>query len=763
MLVTEAEPPTGRASLADSLRLVLPRIDARLASPGALDDLGHLARALPPVHRAGFECRLGAGDLRVDLQQGVVPTGGEPAILSEFVSSAGESGSALHPAWARVRDFCSAWEEPSSDLARGVPELWLEYDPREVGARVELVPSVFALLRPPERTAEAARSLAERALAVLLGAAVPSPLCAQLRRFTDACPEGTKISHVGVMLGREVQGLRIHVTPLPLRHFEAFLERVAWPGDTSEVHRLATRMLEFGDYVALCFDVGELVYPRLGIECFFHQKHGIHPRMEPLLDWLVAEGMCTPEKREAMVRWPGYLSPAASRAPWPDALLVQSLVQPPERLGIFDRRFSHVKLSCLAGSPVEAKAYFGYGHLWLEPESRRSVAARVDDAAPPVARRKRGAGDGAVDGAMEAAVSFLLGARNQAGWWRDFYDLARPPDPARRVAAYASDEWMTAYVAGVLAALPGERERRAAREAWELLAARRGPDEGWGQSAQLPADADSTIWGLRLAKRLGIGDTPRVQAARRFLMGQLRPGGGVACYREVDCPEIARFLRMGGAYDGWAAVHTCVTAAALPLGLGDATHDYLLRAQKEDGRWAGYWWDDDEYATACAVESLLGEGREDGRRAAMRGALWAAGRVGEDGMVRSEAHGGASDFAAALALQALLPLASEIGETRAADRALGCLLTRQREDGSFAPSARLRVPAPATLDPLTSPEGTRTYLDRDAVFTTATVLAALSLARSGATAPPAPVREERRSGASASPSPARAPRGALPR
>jgi hypothetical protein len=72
------------------------------------------------------------------------------------------------------------------------------------------------------------------------------------------------------------------------------------------------------------------------------------------------------------------------------------------------------------------------------------------------------------------------------------------------------------------------------------------------------------------------------------------------------------------------------------------------------------------------------------------------------------------------------PLGADAGVRAAADRAVAWLLAQQRSDGSFPASARLRVPAPAAVDPLATPELTLVYLDQDRVFTTATALAALA-------------------------------------
>lgn len=112
-------------------------------------------------------------------------------------------------------------------------------------------------------------------------------------------------------------------------------------------------------------------------------------------------------------------------------------------------------------------------------------------------------------------------------------------------------------------------------------------------------------------------------------------------------------------------------------------------------------------------------------------ASWAANRLASDGSAVAAGHG-PSPFATALALHVVARSApAGENEMRAGQKAIAWLLAEQRADGSWAPSSRLRVPAPDEVDPLASPGTTLTYVDDDACFTTATVLAALGAASAG--------------------------------
>lgn len=699
--------------LAESLELVTPSLAPELVPAATVGALTKLAQTLPPIHRAGFECRLRAGDQRVDFQQGIPRGDEEPGRLVACLEQRGA-------AWERIYRFAQRWAAPDDVVHRAVSHLWLEFDllASEDPERVSSAPSAFAVLD------SAARKHALGGIPTVLGTLVGDEEAASLGRVVDglrrACCGRAWVSHIGVMLGRPLSGLRIHVNDTALRDLRGFLQRINWVGDAAQVESAARLLLDYADSLVLCLDVvGELT-SSAGLECFFAQRHGVDPRWRPLLERLTALDLCAPEKTEALLRWPGRITPVDDLGPWPDDLIAQSLTRRSDVFGAIERRLSHVKLICTPGAPVSAKGYFGYGHLWMGSQ----------ESGPRPVRRRVISQASTAEVATAAATARLLEMRNQAGWWRDFFDRARPADVDRRVTGYASDEWVTAFVANALASVPIPDARAAAGDALALLLARRHRLAGWGYHALLPADADTTSWVLRLARSLGEPEGERLCVARRLIEAQTGRDGGVATYSPDAAAPLARFLRMDGSYAGWCAPHTCVTAAAAALKIVPAMTSYVRASQLPDGSWAGHWWDDDEYATARAVEALVGS---TAHAAAVGVAVaWCSDRIGPDGAVCSAAHGGPSPFATALALHAIRVGGSPSDKARwgpSAERAERWLLSRQLDDGSWEPSARLRVPPPAAPDPKATPELTLSYVDDEAGFTTATVLAALSAGR----------------------------------
>jgi hypothetical protein len=109
--------------LSETFDILQPHLSSALFAPTATPHLRALARSMVPLPalRLGFECRLGADAPQVDLQQGIVGSDGEPAVLRRFVDRL--LLTVPPPAadvWRRVRALCISWEDASSSKPRPV-------------------------------------------------------------------------------------------------------------------------------------------------------------------------------------------------------------------------------------------------------------------------------------------------------------------------------------------------------------------------------------------------------------------------------------------------------------------------------------------------------------------------------------------------------------------------------------------------------------------------------------------------------------------
>ncbi|MGH9279923.1 MAG: hypothetical protein ACRD12_17720 [Acidimicrobiales bacterium] len=677
------------ATLADYWPTLCPTLPAAWDTPTNRRNLAGVTRRMAPIPRVALECRLGDVEPRLDLQQCVRREHGEPALLRDFVLAAPREGTKGEP-WERLQRFCTTWADPGTLLHRGVAEIFLEYD-LDTDPRTTPNPSLFLSVGDAGTSTAMREAITHDALALLLPAPWPRRLSDGLAPCFSACPTGAFVSYLGVMLGRATQALRVNVKGVRLDDLLPFLHAVGWTGSPAAIETWAGWAYDRVDRVTVCLDVGTVVYPHLGLECVLAIQPPSEPRWLALLEELSAEGLCAAANATAFVGLPDVLRPPETQEDWPAPWVAATLCAPADHFSTTERRLSHLKVTVTEREAL-LKGYWGAGHVWRTAEPVQ----------PPTAHAVGPSGRSA-EQARDDAIAFLLSRQSHTGRWSDFVLPAGP-----------SDEWVTAFVAACLLAMPGEATSGAVRRAWEALLGRRPDEPGWGYNRLTPADADSTAWALRLAAGLGIVPDARLHAAHTFLASHLRADGGVTTYGERD--PIRRYTRLpaDASFAGWQAGHACVTAAAAPL-VGAAATNYLRSQQAGAGNWEGYWWWDDDYTTALASEAL-----PSGRERAVR---WAQRRVSTTGAVPST-DGEPSPWATAWCVR-ILWLGTARAAEEARDRAVRWLVHTQQADGGWRASARLRVPMPGHVD-AAGEDVKINAVDENRLFTTAAVATALA-------------------------------------
>lgn len=719
-------------SLADSFAIASQSLPASLAPRRERDRLLRHARLLAPIHCAGFECRLTGAPGRVDLQQRITPRDCERERLAAYLLA---SGLCARPAWRRIHDFMLAWGQ--GELARQVCECWLEYEPAG-GGRVR--PSVFVSFNRGEDRRDGASAL-RQALALLAPPAQAQRLADAVQEIGGRLPKGARIYDIGLM-ARQPAILRVNIGGFAPAQLAAVLASLGWDRrERARIGEFARAAMPYARQCKLAIDWYGKLLRRAGLEIVpgddpeLPATAAARARWRRLLAWLCARNACDAERAAALMDWPGQDEPPGCRTAWPESLVVESLARGPGEFSVMGRRLSHVKVDFRPRQLPVAKAYFGFGRLWrAAPPAERAPVQRA-----------------ALRAAIARGADFLLAQRAHAAPWKDFQGVQG-----------GSAEWASAYVAAALARNRGSAYMPVARATWTWLAGLRA-DAGWGFSPLYSADADSTLWALRLAALLGAMRAPCARAALSFMRRHRKRDGGVATFlpetlgASGSAPE-------AGAVAGWCQAHAEVTAAAGALpGFGNSSAAWLLRAQQRDGRWQAYWYDEDAFATALAAEHLASRGGLAARRALARAARWAASRVAPDGSVAAGGVDGGSAFAAACCLRILLAVPDHDEARRAmTGRLVAWLVAAQRSDGSWPGSVPLRVPLPGDIRPAGLGARTAFSWDERGFFTAATALDALGRA-AASTKQDREARVPRRNGAAASASRRGTPAAARPR
>lgn len=339
----------GRYPLAGTLGLSTRHASDVLVPPGWRDRVMSVAEHIPAaLTRAAYlECRLREGPDPVDLIFRVEREGAEILAGRHPGVDAGPL-LACGAAWRAVADFCRAWLDGAGPAWACVRHLWLELDldaPTGAGGPPLPPPSVFVAFDDEATAAmdtDALESLLERVMEPLAPGAMDAHTRTRIRGVLDRRPDGAAVPYAGVMLSRPRQAVRVYLSRMAGACVPGLLHDVGWPEDQGRMAARAVGAMagagapEIG---MLHLDVLEgALLPRLGVEYTLERHAQIRGRVaeQGFLDALAGMGLVDPERRDALLAWPGYEVLTLRHELWPSLLARRvnciKLVHEPDRL-----------------------------------------------------------------------------------------------------------------------------------------------------------------------------------------------------------------------------------------------------------------------------------------------------------------------------------------------------------------------------------------------------------------------------------------------
>jgi hypothetical protein len=275
------------------------------------------------------------------------------------------------PAWRHLRRFSQRWADISSDLRLKVDHLWLEFDHAAMSAGIP-VPGVYFSVCDTTAGVSSENPISHKnfqcgwlteALDLLQGSPLKKETSGKLLSCLDALPVGAELHYVAVKPYRQRDVVRLVLT-VPVEALPVYLDRIGFPCPAREIVDAAGWMERIGR-VRCLLDIADTVLPVAGIECRADaQQDAGAAGWEALLDRLVNEGLCTPEKRGAFLSWTGVSATTLPCDIFPCYVF---------------RNISHVKMVCRDGCPPEAKGYLDFMKKYTADVHRKTESTAVTD------------------------------------------------------------------------------------------------------------------------------------------------------------------------------------------------------------------------------------------------------------------------------------------------------------------------------------------------------------------------------------------------
>lgn len=348
-------------TLEDLLEPAAKYLSDDLISAHGLECCCRVARSLPVIPAAGFECTLDDSSGFVDFAICASVSNGGREILAGKNPSYRVSERLLgHPAWMCIRDLAIHWGNPHSPLHDPLVQVWLEFDLKD-GPCPFPVPSVHLSFKDSwcKRSGQEYIAVLE-AVYRLLPNGFPSTVhWENVRRCIGALPASADLRHVGLLLSRRTRTTRLVFCNFPSQELRSYLAAVSLQVAANELPDIVLNVVRLADVLSLNLDVGDEISLRIGLEMHFEKELASSRRWETLLDDLVAKNLCTFAKRNALLKWPGYSNHSSSDSCPP--LFTKALSFLGSRAVVMlIRLLNHLKIVYRVGRPLQAKAYFGF-------------------------------------------------------------------------------------------------------------------------------------------------------------------------------------------------------------------------------------------------------------------------------------------------------------------------------------------------------------------------------------------------------------------
>ena len=342
--------------------------------PGGLIDSASAARIRASVARVpaelvarfGLECELStaaAAEANV-LFAADSETGGMQMLAGRHPLVSLPDELARADSWAPVVRFCGR-REPGFLLHRATRDVWVDLARRDdpscsFGLRLSGLPE--ATRRPLEVVIRAL----EVGFETLRGAPLDPPALTSMRALVRHLPDTARVDRAGLMAGLPDDDVRLWLTRLSPEEIGDLVETTRDRDEARQIRGLLDHPALRAGVTGARIDIRDGVERMVGLICTVDPAGSpaqVAARWRPLLDRLVAGGLCAARKRDALLRCHGLLRERPSER-WPEHLTRLSKLFGDGTQSVLEWRLHHICIECDRGEPVHATATIVAAHGW---------------------------------------------------------------------------------------------------------------------------------------------------------------------------------------------------------------------------------------------------------------------------------------------------------------------------------------------------------------------------------------------------------------
>jgi hypothetical protein len=313
----------------------------------------------------GFETKLDSPQTQADYLFAVSSLGGEREELANlFTNKILPKSFLFQKEWLNIGKFVASWADPHSILYNKVLGLWFEFDADSFSSETP-IPCIF--IQPPPLRINNGQDIdkclwiTKTALRLLIGHRISEKIENNILQSLLKLPQNAVLCHFGVMLSRDIPGIRLVFNKIHPDQIIPYLTSLGWSDENNKLERLLKEIKGIVSRIVLHLHITEKgIDQKIGLECgYYPDRYNLKTQWEVFINYLIEKNICSPDKKAVLLNFIGVDQEDVTQK------FDLSSFQPAVQIHKKDfsvalvRYLSHIKLSYEQDHQIEAKAYLG--------------------------------------------------------------------------------------------------------------------------------------------------------------------------------------------------------------------------------------------------------------------------------------------------------------------------------------------------------------------------------------------------------------------